>query len=433
VAVATVTGPVIDLGELRHEPEQAPLPRPPRARGRPLRCALALLLVLATVAGGAPTARRSMVALPARLGSDAMVAGDLFLVIDPISPQARQRRLLAFRLPGGEPAWQVPLPVDGRFWGLSQQGGMLLVTGHQATPGGAGTLTVALDGATGAYRWEQPGSAAELADGGLLLESVDGDEAGSLRAVDPCCGTVRWQVRTTPGEISYHQTERGVDRVVLSRPDGWTEVRDAATGAVLVRSDLRAADDQAFGTVQVVGDMLLTVGGAPATVTAYGLDRLERLWRGEADGSLYASDCGPAVCLQTRSGGLRVVGTATGRLLWSSDRWGAVWPIAGRLVASTLSGAGPGADQLVVLDPATGLVLAELGRWELAGFPPGAPMVGVRRHPGGGLLVADLDVRAGTARMLDVLPDAAGECQAGAGRLLCRRFDGSYGLWTLSR
>ncbi|MFC4021854.1 PQQ-binding-like beta-propeller repeat protein [Micromonospora sp. GCM10011542] len=431
--MAAVTGPVIDLGELRHEPEQAPLPRPPRARDRPLRCALALLLVLATMAAGAPPARRSVVTLPARLGTDALVAGDLFLVIDPISPQARQRRLVAFRLPGGEPAWQVPLPMDGRFWGISQQGGMLLVTGHQATPGGGGTLTVALDQATGAYRWQQPGSATELADGSLLLESVDGDEPGSLRAVDPCCGTVRWQLRTAPGEISYHQTGRGVDRVVLSRTDGWTEIRDATTGAVLVRRDLRAAHARAFGTVQVVGDLLLAVGGVPATITAYGLDRLDRRWSTGADGLLYASDCGSVVCFQNGAGGLRAVEPGTGRLRWTSDRWVAVWPLAGRLVASTLSNAGPGVEQLAVLDPASGRVLAELGRWELARFASEEPVVVVRRHPDGGLLVAELDIRAGAVRMLDVLPDAAGECQSGHGRLLCRRFDGSYGLWTLNR
>ncbi|MEV4655762.1 PQQ-binding-like beta-propeller repeat protein [Micromonospora sp. NPDC049301] len=427
-----MTGPVIDLGELRHEPERSTLPRPPRANGRPLRCALVLLLALVTLASAALPTRRSVVTLPGRLGTEAQVAGDLFLVIDPPGPQGGQLRLTAFRLPDGEPAWQVPLPAGGRFWGIYQHGGILLVTGHQATADGESALTVALDRATGAYRWQQPGNATGLADGNLLLQSGDGDEAGLLRAVDPCCGTVRWQLPITPGAVNSRDTGHGLDRLVFSHPNGSTEVRDATTGTVLARTDLHRVGRGASATVQVVDDLLLTVGGAPSTVTAYGLDRLDQRWRTSAGEALYALDCAPVICLQTWSGGVHVVDRATGQPLWHSDRWGWVWPYAGRLVATKVSSAGPGAEELVVLDPPTGRVLAELGRWELAQFGLGGPMIGLRRHPDGGLLVAELDVRAGTARMLDVLPEASGECHAvTAGQLLCRRTDASYGLWRL--
>ncbi|MGW3805359.1 outer membrane protein assembly factor BamB family protein [Micromonospora sp. NPDC005113] len=425
-----MTGPVIELGELRHEPEPDTLPRRPRANGRPLRCALVLLFVLATLVAAGPVSGRAVVPLPARLGANVVVTGDLFLVIDPITPETPQRRLAAFRLPGGEPVWQAPLPAEGRYWGVMPLAGMLLVTGHEIGSDGRGTLTVVLDRATGAYRWQQPGNAIPLTDGNLLLQSGGGDEPGSLRAVDPCCGTVRWQQTTAPGEINYRTVGYAVDRVLLSNADGSVEVRDAATGRMLARRDLRARGG-AYETMQVVDGLLLTVGGARATVTAYELDRLDQRWSTTADGSLYATECGHVVCLLTRAGRLRAVDPATGREFWSSDRWGWVWPVAGRLVATTLSSAGPGAEELVVLDPATGRVLAELGRWELAGSDLGGPMIGLRRHPGGGLLVAELDVRVGAVRMLDVLPDATGECQASPGRLLCRRVDGSFGLWRL--
>ncbi|RLP85091.1 hypothetical protein EAD89_25010 [Micromonospora sp. BL4] len=430
MAVATVTGPVIDLGELRHEPEPARLPRPSRANGRPLRCALVLLLALVTLAAAGPPTRRAVVTLPARLGADVMVAGDLFLVIDPITPQTPQRRLAAFRLPGGEPVWQAPLPAQGRYWGVTPLAGMLLVTGYEMDSEGRGTLTVALDRATGAYRWQQPGRASELADGNLLLYSGGEDEPVSMRAVDPCCGTVRWQLTGTRGEVNYRDSGHGVDRVVFSRANGPIEVRDATTGAVLARTDGRPTGG-AYTTVQLIDDLVLTVGGAPSMVTAYGLDRLEQRWRTPADEALYPVDCGPVICLQTQSRGIRAVDRTTGQQVWSSDRWGWVWPHAGELVATMLSSAGPGSEQLVVLDPWTGRVLADLDRWELAGSDPGAPMIGLRRHPDGGLLVAELDVHAGTARVLDVLPDASGLCQASVDRLLCRRLDGSYGLWQL--
>ncbi|MFF5179267.1 PQQ-binding-like beta-propeller repeat protein [Micromonospora sp. NPDC000316] len=428
-----MSGPVIDLGELRHGPDTDPLPRPPLAKGRPLRSAVVLLLVLISLAAAGPPTRREAVTLPGRLGADALVAGDLFVLVEPLSGLTGQRRLTALHLPGGEPAWQVPLPAEGRYWGIAQQGELLLATGHELGPDRQGTLTVALDRATGAYHWQQPGSPSRLGDGNLLLHSVDDDQGGTLRAVDPCCGTVRWQVPVVPGgEFSFREGEHGVDRVVLSHANGPVEVLDAVSGAVLVRADLAPPGGGPNTGVQIVEDMLLTFGGSPTMITAYGLDGLEQRWRTPADEALYASDCGVVVCLQNRSGGLRVVDAATGRLLWGNDRWAWVWPYAGRLVATTLSSAGPGAEQIVVLEPQTGRVLAELGRWELAQFPFGGPMIGVRPHPDGGLLVAELDIGGGTVRLLDVLRDAARECQAvDTGRLLCRRQDASFGLWQL--
>ncbi|MET8252756.1 PQQ-binding-like beta-propeller repeat protein [Micromonospora sp. NPDC005197] len=429
-----MTGPVIDLGELRHGPDldTVRLPRPPLARQRPLRCALVLLLVLAGLAGSGPLHRREVVTVQAELGADALVTDDLFVLVEPLG-RTGQRRITATWLPGGEPAWQVPLPTEGRYWGVAQQGETLLVTGHEVGPDSQGTLTMALDRRTGAYRWQQPGNPAALPDGNILMWSAGSDDQlDTLRGVDPCCGTVRWQVPISPGgEFVFHDGEHGVDRVVVVRLRGSTEVRDATTGAVLARTDLGASGGGSSLSVQLADDLLLTIGGPSATITAYGLDDLRQRWRVPAGEALYASDCGVVICVQTRSGGLRALDTATGRDLWGSDRWGWVWPYAGRLVATTVSSAGPGAEELVVLDPPTGRVLAELGRWELARFALGDPLIGVRRHPDGGLLVAELDVAGGRARMLDVLRDATGDCQALTGRLLCRRRDSAYGLWRL--
>ncbi|MCX5070510.1 PQQ-like beta-propeller repeat protein [Micromonospora lupini] len=429
-----MTGPVIDLGELRHGPDLDPPPRPSAARGRPLRCALVLVLLLAGLAASGPFHRREVVTLPADPGADALVSGDLFVLVEPLG-RTGQRRITATRLPGGEPAWQVPLPAEGRYWGVAQQGETLLVTGHEVGSDGQGTLTMALDRRTGAYRWQQPGNPAALPDGNILMWSaLSDDQPGALRGVDPCCGTVRWQVPINPGgEFVFRDGEHGVDRLVVARPSGPTEVRDATTGVVLARADLGASSGGSGRSVQLVDDLLLTIGGPSPTTTAYGLDDLRQRWRVPVDGAMYASDCGVVICVQTRSGGMRALDAATGRELWGSDRWGWVWPYAGRLVATTVSSAGPGAEDLVVLDPPTGRVLAELGRWELARFAPGDPLIGVRRLSSGGLLVAELDVSAGRARSLDVLRDASGDCQALPARLLCRRRDSAYGLWSLPR
>lgn len=194
---------VIDLGELRHGTDPEPLPRPPRANGRQLRCTLVLLLALVTLAASAVSPPRlAPVTLPTQPGADVLVDGDLVLVMEPTSP-GRQGRLAAYRLPGGEPVWQAPLSAEARYWGMTPLAGMMLVTGYEIGPEGRETRTVALDRATGAYRWQQPGSVFELTDGNLLLRTGGETQPSGLRVVDPCCGTVRWQLPPPPPRSTF--------------------------------------------------------------------------------------------------------------------------------------------------------------------------------------------------------------------------------------
>ncbi|MEU0552010.1 PQQ-binding-like beta-propeller repeat protein [Micromonospora sp. NPDC005979] len=421
---------VIDLGELRHGPDGDPLPRPPSARGRRTRSTLLALLVLVGLAASAPTAPREVVTLPAVPGSDALVSDDLFVLVEPLGP-AGQRRISATRLPSGEVAWRMPLPTEGRYWSVAQQGETLLATGHEVGADQREMLTIALDRRTGAYRWQQPGNAAALRDGNLLLWSA-GDDGGVVRAVDSCCGTVRWQMAVAPGvDLTFRDGEHGVDRLVLSHRNGPTEVRDAVSGIVLARADLRSPDGGGTVSVQTLGDLLLIVGGRTPMITAYGLDDLRQRWRVPSGDAMYAGDCGVVICMHTRSDRVRTIDVATGAPRWEGDRWGWVWPYGGRLLATSAGSGGSGTEDIVVLDPPTGRVLAELGRWELAYHAFGGPLIGVRRHPGGGLLVARLDVDEGVARTVDVLPEAGGECQILDVRLLCRRRDANFGLWRL--
>ncbi|WP_433130850.1 PQQ-binding-like beta-propeller repeat protein [Micromonospora sp. CA-240977] len=427
-----MTGSVIDLGELRHGPEREPerSPRPPRANGRPLRCALVLLLVLVTLVSAAPPpAGRTVVTLPAQAGADVLVDGDLVLVINPVTVQAPQWRLAAFRLADNEPLWDTPLPGQARFWGLRPQDGMLLATGYEIGADGRDSLTVALDRKTGAYRWQQPGSSVEPADGNLLLQSGGGDQPLSLRAVDPCCGTVRWQLATPTAGVEAQPVAERADRVVLSDMRGPVEVRDVLTGAVLVRADLRPPDGEPLGSVQVAGDLLLTIGGQPNAVTAYGLDRLDRRWSTPVDEIELAQDCGPVVCIRTRSAGLWAVDTATGEVRWRSDRWGWAWPYDGRLMAVPISNEPLG--RYFVVDARTGRELVDLGRWEVFQIDTHHRLLGVRPHPGGGMLVGELDVRAGKTRIVDLLPQATGHCQAISGHLVCADMSGTYRSWQL--
>ncbi|MEO3774267.1 PQQ-binding-like beta-propeller repeat protein [Micromonospora sp. B9E7] len=426
-----MTDSVIDLGVLRHGPDPDPSPRPPRAHGRQLRAALVALLALLTLAAaGAPPPRQVVLTLPVRPGADVLVDGDLFVVIEPTStPSSQQRRLAAYRLPGGEPAWQMPLSGEARYWGIFPLGGLLMLTGYEIGPQGRDTTTIALDRATGAYRWQQPGSASKLVDGNLLLSSGGESEPSVLRAVDPCCGTVRWQLPATTAEISPHETARGIDRLIFSPPTGPVEVRDATTGVVLTRSDLRPADGGRFG-LQVMDDLLLALDRGSGTVTAYGLDQLDRRWIRPNVNVDFALDCGLVLCLRTGSNRLQALDPATGEVRWSSSRWGWAWGHEDRLLANVL-GRGDSSDRFVVLDALTGQEVADLGRWDLYELSQGGRLVGTRKHPDGGVLVGEVDVLAGEVRVLDVLRDATGECQVISYHLLCSGPSGTYRLWQL--
>lgn len=426
---------LIDLGDLR----DAEQPEPPARRSRPAANRLpgflaVLLLALLTLAAATPPPGRVAVVVPARLGVDRLVAGNLLLVLDPPTRERTPRSVAAYRLPGGEPAWRAPVPVDGRFWGLSVRGGLLLVSGYEEPPEGRGTVTVALDAATGAYRWQQPGAALEVAGGGLLLEDFGREGRGVLRAVDPCCGTPRWTVDVPAGEVGYRFTPGGMDRVVLSDPRGPVEVRDAATGAVLAAADLWSTAERPYRSTQVVGDLLLTIGGTPPVMTAYGVDRLDRRWRATVPDAAYVLDCGGVICGQTRPGILWALDPATGRQLWTRPGWDLAWAAPGAVVVVRVAGTSTGPADLAVLDPVSGQVRSELGRWELVQREPGdGPRLAVRPHPAGGVLVAEVDAAAATVRMLDVLSEASGDCQAVVGGVLCRRPDGSIGVWRLRR
>ncbi|MFI6232975.1 PQQ-binding-like beta-propeller repeat protein [Micromonospora sp. NPDC050784] len=426
-----MTGPVIDLGELWHDADPKPVPRPPRAHGRPLRCALVVLLALVTLTSAAVSPpRRTPVTLAAQRGSDVMVDGDLLLLMAPINTSTRQARLSAYRLPDGEPVWQAPLSAEARYWGMTSLAGMLLATGYEIGPEGRETLTVALDRATGAYRWQQPGTVSKLADGNVLLRSGGETLPSNLRAVDPCCGTVRWQLPPTTAEISIRDTGHGVDRLVFNQGNGLVEVRDATTGAALARAGMRPPGGAPLG-IELIDDLLLAIDRGSGTINAYGLDRLDRRWTRRSGPIEFALDCGPVLCLRTGGNELQALDPATGDVRWRSDRWLWGWPYEGRLMAN-ISGFGP-MEQYIVLDALTGRQLADLGKWELYQLGVGGRLIGIRRHPDGGVLVGALDIGAGEVHIVDVLRDATGECQAITGYLVCSAAAAnSYQLWKLA-
>ncbi|MER7456956.1 PQQ-binding-like beta-propeller repeat protein [Micromonospora sp. NPDC126480] len=421
---------VIDLGELRPAYQPVPPVRPRRKAPRLPLLAVVLLVALVTSAASAPVPARDAAVVPAPLGADWIVGDGSLFIVHPPERIGADRSVTAHRLPSGAEVWRAPLPVSGEFRGLVVGPDLLFLSGNDLRS--RDSLTVALDMATGARRWQQPGAALLVAGGNVVLREVADDETVTLRAVEACCGTLRWQEYVPSQAFGYHFTDVGADRVVLTYPSGRIEVRDAGTGVEVASADLPGIAGRPADVAQVVGDLLLIADGT--RVTGYGVDRLDRRWQAAVPGGMYAGRCGGQLCFRSPAGSLQALDAATGRPLWSLDGRNDPWELSGRLVLARLSVTGTGRPDLAVLDPATGAVRAELGRWWLARSPrPDDPLIGVRAHPDGGLLVAELDTAVGAVRPLDVLPDAAADCEVADGCLLCRRNDGSLGLWSLRR
>ncbi|GAA4561971.1 hypothetical protein GCM10023176_01760 [Micromonospora coerulea] len=423
--------PVIELGQLRHGDEtEPPAPGPGRPPSRSLRVTTVLCAALLALTGSAVNPGRGRsVTVPAPQGAGFLVLGDRLVVADGPGTVGRAGRVVTgHRLPDGAPLWRFVLPTGDHALGLTTVAGMPLVI---SSPAGAGDpASTALDPDTGAVRWRQPGYPVRTDFGGVLFETPRADGTGTVRAVDPGSGRPRWSLPLPGNGLAYQVGDRGVTRVVLVTAAGRVEVHDAGSG-VLLRSGRvpPATDGVSYRFTQVVGDLLL-VDGAPGTVTAYGLDRLDRRWSTPVGPSAVAgfTDCASAICLRDRSAGVRAVDPATGGLLWTDDHWLGISPVGGRLLAAAPA---VGLElELSVVDPRTGVTVAGLGRWRLGGLDRyGRPLLGLRRLGGDRTLVAELDVRAGQARFRAVLPGSWDDCAAAAAALVCLHPSGGLVVW----
>ncbi|MFC3505229.1 PQQ-binding-like beta-propeller repeat protein [Micromonospora krabiensis] len=428
---------LIDLGELRADPVPVPVPRRRPPLGRPLRTLLVCVVALATLAGAAPAPGRVRAVVPGAPAAEPFLVGDLLLIARPVEGVTDgSRDLVAYPLPERAattaqrpaPRWRVRLPVVGELWGVAAAGDALVLSANLAPDGAPDTIV--LDAATGRLRWRQPGFSRLDASGRLLLERPVGPP--TVSAVDLASGRTIW---STPGSFppgaQYRVRNGTIDRVLMLGYDGTAELRDAATGAVLRRAAVtRAAATPEPPRHQVVGDLLLVLDGG--VLRAYDLDRLEPRWSVEAPQVSYVLPCGVVLCAHTQPGGFRALDPATGATRWTAPAWSGVLASgAGRVLVTAGQSAG---DDYAALDAGTGAVVAEWGTWQpLPAFEQDAPPVSLRRADDGRLVVVEWDLAAGRPRLLDVIADASGACQAGKDAMVCRRRDGSFGVWRWRR
>ncbi|MGS2614502.1 outer membrane protein assembly factor BamB family protein [Micromonospora sp. LZ34] len=426
---------LIDLGELRDrpEPERIAGPRRPRPAGRPLRSVLVLAAVLVTVAAAAPPPGRVAADVPGS-AADAFLADDRLYLAQPAEGVTDGTRdLVAYPLPDRAtttpqrptPLWRVPVPGAGQFWGIQESHGAVLlsVAGLNGFQGGD---TLVFEPDTGRLRWRQPGLARLDAAGRLLLETAGVDGPGTVRSVDLASGRALWSL-SVPAEGAHYRGRDGlIEQLVVVTAGGAVEVYDAGTGTLLRRGELPSGGPPGTTYTQLVEDLLLVIDRQSGRLTGYELDGLRRRWEVELPLVAYVYLCGELLCAAGRSGGTRALDAATGQVRWTSATWTGLLPGRGGLLLG-LATTGSGGDRVVVVDVTTGRELADLGAWQLVSARSADDrIVGTRPMPGGGVLVAELDVTTGRARGHDVLRDASGDCQVDREMLVCRRQGGGF-------
>ncbi|MDG4808566.1 PQQ-binding-like beta-propeller repeat protein [Micromonospora sp. WMMD1120] len=420
---------IIELGAVRDVPA-APGRRPP-AVGRRLRGAVVLLLALVVLASSTRLPQRSVAVVPASRTATAYLTEHDVFVVDPPTADG-PRHLTAYAQPtsdgGVRRRWQASLVGHGDYLDVRTEWGLVLTMA--VTAPNRLFQTTAFDAATGRQRWQQPGAPQPVDGGGLLLTDVRENGSGALRRVEPDSGAVLWSVPIpSAANPAYHLVRGRVDRFVLLQPTGEVQVYDARTGRLLRSVDTLPGDRSAFQRVQVVDDLLLLVPPGSTSLVSFALAELTPLWTAEVPLVSHVLGCGGLLCAVPQTGGLQVLDPDTGAVRWSEPGQDVLADVRRDRLLVAVPGRG-----YAVRDAATGRTRTDLGEWALMPvLRPDDPLVGTRQGDDGRLVVAELDLLAGRARVVDVLPGVAGSCQASLPVLLCQRLDGTTALWRLTR
>ena len=315
--------------------------------------------------------------------------------------------------------------------------GRIILVSYQVDTVGEET-TVALVAGGDRALWRRPSRvlAVSAADGLVLLrENTSRFSDLDWHGIDLATGAVRWTLRQPArGFIAPVDDAGGFPRRLVSATDtGALEVRDTATGAVTAAATvpLRRGPPGSDVPVWPAGDLVLV--GEPGGTTAYTMPGLVRRWRSTADlAGRWVQDGCAAICSLSWQGGVRVLDRATGRELWSDERWNYVEQFGPHLVASDNSDA-ERAPTVDVVDPATGAVRGGFGAWYPVGDRhPDGTVYGVHAEPAGDTVwYARLGPGTTAVHVLGRADRVSGDCRITADVLVCRRIDATIGIWRL--
>jgi hypothetical protein len=395
---------------------------------------IVLLAGLAGAAAAPPPPRPTVV--PARLGDMMFVGTDRFFLVrsDLVS---LDKVVSAYSLPDGKLLSTNRVAVPGAIFDVTSTGTTILVSFQVDTVGAE--ATVALTPGNDTPLWRRPARLLGVsADDGLVLLRENSPQFGNLNwyGIDLATGNQRWTLQQpVRGFITETDLTGGFPRrLVVADSSGDLEIRDTRTGRVTASGTFEAPSDWERRGIALWPDGDLILIGDHSSTTAYGLADLKPRWTTAVD--LYAAyvgpDCVQQVCFfSPRSGGMLVVDRATGQRRWASQ----TWSYADRVGSYLLAAADPetgGNHTLNVVDPATGRVRGDFGKWQsLSPAAPDGTVIGLRQS-GDTVYWGRLDPARLTTEVLGVADHISSDCQTTAEVLICRRTDASVAIWPLA-
>ena len=436
---------LIDLGVVTRTEPVVPPPEPLRLRPPVLRLLAGLvgLALLATLTGAAhttPPAPPTVVA--AGLGDATFVTADRLFVVEagpfPPGAPATDKVINEYALPDGGLLSRTTATVTGAIVNVLAAGPLILVT-YQVDSLET-EASMALVAGTGRMLWRRPSRLLSVApDDGLVLLRQNSPRPGprTWYGVDLTTGAVRWMADEPMRGFTAESgpDPGGFPRTLITAADtGDISVRDTRTGEVVARAKvrLRAAPRGADVPIWVAGDLILV--GAPTGTDAYRLPGLTPGWHSDVDlGGRWVQDgCATGICALSWQGGLWLIDRQSGARRWAGDRWNFA-DQAGRYLLATANEPGERGRVVSVLDPDTGDVRGDFGRWHSLGAADRDGMViGLREHLADDkVFYARLDPATLRVRVLGAAEEVSGDCRTTAEVLVCRRIDASVGLWRL--
>jgi hypothetical protein len=260
-------------------------------------------------------------------------------------------------------------------------------------------------------------------------------------------GTVAWKVNLPPSaDYLLSLVDGRVEALAELDADGAVRLRDLSSGAVTGVMTLSPEVSRSQGQITLVRDLVVTAQRGPEgiTVTAYRQPSLDRVWsvvvpdhtapNDQGDGSLYLSECGPAVCVTVHGAGTWAINPATGSVAEPIPfelvgRLGGGVFVASPLRAESRSNRSIRQTSGFIIDPdgrtVARLMVADLIDWA----DSGDRVLTTQKGP------ARTDFRViddrGTARPLGSVPGTGLTCHARADILACSDSAGTLRVWRL--
>jgi outer membrane protein assembly factor BamB len=421
---------VIDLGLDRGEPETYTHPSRSTVSGWFASLVLGLLVLVSSVASGAPPPPALSPLLSLRVGP-----ADSYALTDGGELLAQtQGRISAYDLADGRLRWQAD--QDRPTYRLRTAGGLVLMRPWTYGPGQPSTTALSL--ATGIKQWKHAGTVMAIAGSPALLSvssvrsssSTNRRVQGPVESIDPRTGDVRWRVdvRSTAVLLVIPGPGGALPRMMLLHDDRIAAVHDLATGEKLTTAEWPPANYGPENPAVSGGHILLRhLGPSGAVVSAYDPVTLRLQWRQPAGNAYEVRSCGDVACL-IGPDGVRAIRPVDGRTQWYRPGWRGVEQ-RGTLLLAYGQPSGP-SDPVGIVDPGTGRVLVDLKGWRLVGGNGGDHVLVIRAVEAGARTVVAV-AAAGSAgpRPLADLPPGTGDCQSVPDRLVCRSTTGELNVW----